>query len=175
MVFVLAAASSAAAADFERGKLIEKVVCSGDASQTYTLFLPTRYTTERKWPALFIFDPRGRGTRAAELFHEAAEANGWLLLSSDNTQSDTTWEVNEKALRAMVPELGRFSVDEKRVYAAGFSGGATVAWSLGQSRGGLAGVIASGEPWRLSAFFMNLSAATLSRSFVTKLSRISPS
>ena len=36
-------------------------------------------------------------------------------------------------------------------------------------------VIASGEPWRLSAFFLNLNAASLSRSFVPRLSKISPS
>jgi tetratricopeptide (TPR) repeat protein len=146
LILVLAAASAAAATDFDKGKLIENVTCLIDPSQTYTLFLPTQYTTERKWPLLFIFDPRGRGTRAAELFREAAEANSWILLSSNNTQSDTTWDVNEKAVRAMVPELRRFSVDEKRLYAAGFSGGATVAWSLGQTRATLAGVIAAGEP-----------------------------
>jgi hypothetical protein len=36
-------------------------------------------------------------------------------------------------------------------------------------------VIASGEPWRFSAFFMKVSAAFLSRVLVMKLSRISPS
>ena len=36
-------------------------------------------------------------------------------------------------------------------------------------------VIAAGEPWRFSAFFMKVSAAFLSLVLVTKLSRISPS
>jgi hypothetical protein len=35
-------------------------------------------------------------------------------------------------------------------------------------------VIASGRPHRFSAFFMNVSAAALSLSFVTKLSSTSP-
>ena len=35
-------------------------------------------------------------------------------------------------------------------------------------------VITSGEPWRLSAFFMKVRAASLSRFFVTKLWRIAP-
>jgi dienelactone hydrolase len=128
------------------GTLTERVACRSDPSQTYTVYLPSSYSTERKWPALLIFDPRGRGTFAAELFRAGAERYGWLLLSSDNTRSDGPFEPNAKAVAAMGPELQRFAVDEKRIYAAGFSGTVSLAWAVARQSAGLAGVIACGAP-----------------------------
>jgi dienelactone hydrolase len=129
------------------GRLVEKVACPSDPTQTYTLYLPSAYTTERRWPLLLVFDPRGRGTFAADIFREAAERFGWIIASSDNTQSDGPWEPNARALAAMWPDVLRtYAVDPKRIYAAGFSGGASVAWALGRETGAIAGVIASGAP-----------------------------
>jgi hypothetical protein len=42
--------------------------------------------------------------------------------------------------------LGGYAVDQRRVYTAGHSGGATVAWLVAQQTGQIAGVIASGQP-----------------------------
>jgi dienelactone hydrolase len=131
------------------GTLTEKVVCAGDSSETYTLYLPSAYRPDRQWPLLFIFDPRGRATVAANVFVEAAERYGWILASSDNTRSDGAWEPNARAIQAMWPDVrGRYAVDARRIYAAGFSGGGSVAWALAREVGGLAGVIGSGMPMR---------------------------
>jgi predicted esterase len=127
---------------------VEKVACPSDPTQTYTLYLPSAYRSDRTWPLLFVFDPRGRGTLAAEVFRAAAERHGWIIASSNNTMSDGAWEPNGRALAAMWPDVRRaYAVDERRIYAAGFSGGATVAWVLSRStEGGLAGIIAAGAP-----------------------------
>lgn len=167
---VLTAAVAAAQKPVPTGRLVEGVACLTDATQTYTLYLPPGYTPQRAWPALLIFDPRGRSVRAAEIFRAGAETYGWILLSSNDTRSDGPWEPNVKAVQAMVPELGRrWAVDPRRVYAAGFSGGAHVAWLLGiQSAAageeGLAGVIASGgrvgPPWMVEGIsFASFGAA----------------
>ena len=129
------------------GRLVEKVACPSDPTQTYTLYLPGAYTTERRWPLLFVFDPRGRGTFAAEIFREAAERYGWIIASSDNTQSDGEWEPNRRAIAAMWPDvLQGYAVDPRRIYATGFSGGASVAWALARETGQIAGVIGAGAP-----------------------------
>ena len=57
---VMAAESEAAAPERPVGELIEGVACQIDSSQTYTLYLPTRYDRARLWPVLLVFDPRGR-------------------------------------------------------------------------------------------------------------------
>jgi len=130
---------------FPTGEIVDPVACLADPSQTYALYLPAGYSAERQWPVLLVFDPRARGTAAAEIFLEGAREHGWLILSSNNTRSDSSWQPNVKAVNAMLPELGgRWAVDPERVYAAGFSGGAHVAWSVGVETQRLAGVISSG-------------------------------
>lgn len=142
-LFALLLATSALAQ--EKGKLIENVAAKRDATQTYTLYLPASYDAAKKYPALVVMDPRGRGTLAAEIFRDAAEEFGWIVISSNQTRSDTTMEPNAKALRALMPEVAEvYRSDPKRIYAAGFSGTAMVAWQLGMVTGGLAGVIGVG-------------------------------
>lgn len=133
------------AADPARGRLVERVAAGADASQTYTLYLPTAACPPRGCPLLLVFDPRGRGTPAARLFQPAAEEFGWIVLSSNDTRSDGPWEPNARAVTALWAEVfDRYPADPERIYAAGFSGGAMVAWSLGTATGRLAGVIAAG-------------------------------
>jgi dienelactone hydrolase len=129
-----------------RGVLIEHVSCPNDPTQTYTLYLPSTYQTTRNWPLLLVFDPGGRAARAAEVFREAAERFGWLIAASENSRNGP-WKPTLRAVNAMWPALlGGYAVDERRVYTAGHSGGATVAWLVAQQTGQIAGVIASGQP-----------------------------
>jgi dienelactone hydrolase len=135
------------------GRLVEGLRCESDPSQTYTLYLPSGYSSSRRWPALLVLDPRGRAVVAASLFRDGAEAHGWILLSSNDTRSDGPAEPNVKALQALWPEVHeRYATDPRRIYAAGFSGGGMVAWDLGRLTGRLAGVIASGSRWEDDQF-----------------------
>ncbi|MDH3746443.1 MAG: dienelactone hydrolase family protein [Acidobacteriota bacterium] len=130
---------------FPVGQLLEGVATVPDPTQTYTLYLPSSYVPDRRFPALLIFDPRGRATMAAELFREAAEEHQWILLSSNDTRSDGPMEPNVRAVNALWPEVHeRFSTDPERIYAAGFSGGAMLAYALASKTGELAGVIGAG-------------------------------
>ena len=139
------AEGSPASSPLPTGRLVEGMKCSVDPTQTYTLYLPSGYSPEGRWPALLIFDPRGRSVQAAEIFRAAAERYSWVILSSDNTRSDESMEPNARALNALWPEVHtRYSVDFQRIYAAGFSGGAMLGWALGQASGEIAGVIGSG-------------------------------
>jgi poly(3-hydroxybutyrate) depolymerase len=129
-----------------RGTLVEHVSCPNDPTQTYTLYLPSSYQPSRSWPLLLVFDPGGRAARAAEVFRDAAERFGWIIAASENSRNGP-WEPTLRAVNAMWPALlGGYSVDERRVYAAGHSGGATVAWMLARQTGQIAGVIVSGQP-----------------------------
>ncbi|HEX2062196.1 MAG TPA: hypothetical protein VHK90_15775, partial [Thermoanaerobaculia bacterium] len=135
---------AARAAELERGKLIENVPTRADASQTYTLYLPSAYGPEKRVPLLLVLDPRGRGTMAAEIFRAAAEEYGWMILSSNGTHSDDGGASNEKAMPALLPELSRYAHDPRRVYATGFSGTAILACAVGLNTNALAGVIGVG-------------------------------
>lgn len=123
----LMTAGAALAQEFSSGVLVEKVVCQADPGQSYALYLPSAYQPSRKWPILVLFDPGARGALAVGAFQEAAETYGWVLAASNNSRNGPMRDSGLAARAIWVDILGRFPVDEKRVYAAGFSGGARVA------------------------------------------------
>lgn len=126
------------------GTFVENVPARADATQTYTLYLPTSYDAKKASPLLLVFDPRGRGTPAAEIFRGAAEEYGWVLISSNQTRSDDDSAPNDRAVRALLAEAAVYSVDVKRIYATGFSGTAMLAWDVGIQTRRLAGIIGVG-------------------------------
>jgi len=116
-----------------------------DPTQSWELYLPASYAPARKWPVLILFDPRSRGRAAGEIFRAAADELGWILASSNNTMSDGPAEPNARAINAMIPDvMKRLPIDERRIYAGGFSGGAVLAWTVGLKGNYLAGVISVG-------------------------------
>jgi predicted esterase len=128
------------------GQLVEHVPCPSDPSERYTLYLPSAYAAGRRWPLLFVFDPGARARRAAEEFQGAAERFGWIVAVSENSRNGP-WERSQHAVVAMWPALlATYAVDPARIYTAGHSGGASVAWALAVQTGQIAGVIASGQP-----------------------------
>jgi predicted esterase len=113
--------------EFERGKPLDKVVCLNAPEQSYALYLPTAFIPGEKWPVLFLFDPGARGLTAIEAFRAAAEEFGWILIGSNNSRNGPM-EISARAASAIWEDARRrLPVDEKRVYAGGFSGGSRVA------------------------------------------------
>jgi predicted esterase len=128
------------------GEMTEKVACREDPSHTYALYLPSSYTPERRVPVLYCLDARGRALVPIERFREAAEANGWILVSSYDSRSDTAEDFNTPALKAMWKDANeRLTIDPRRAYLTGFSGGARAAVDIASHASGLvAGVIGCG-------------------------------
>ena len=143
---LLPTAPTGAAAEFPRGKVIERVVVDGTAAQSYALYLPSAYTPEKLWPVLYMLDARGRALFPLELFRPAAEEFGWILVSSYNSASDTKDDPNSAAMTAMWNDaVRRFSIDGRRVYVTGFSGGGRAAVGMAYALPGrIAGVIGAG-------------------------------
>jgi len=143
--FVLLSAR-AAAAQVPPARLEERVRSTTDTSQTFALFLPPGYTTERRWPVLFVLDPRGRALLALKRFQDGAARLGWVIVSSYNTLSDGPPEPNVNAMNAMLAWAQTHpSLDPTRLYLAGFSGTARAVLVFAvELRGRVAGVIAVG-------------------------------
>jgi predicted esterase len=127
------------------GKIVDKVACAKNAAQSYALFVPSNYTPARAWPILYAFDPGARGNVPVNRFQEAAEKYGWIIAASNNSRNGPM-QSSREAWEAMWDDTHRrFSLDGRRAYAAGFSGGARVAISLAYLCGDcISGVIASG-------------------------------
>jgi predicted esterase len=130
--FALFVFLNATVAEFLTGKIVEKVECQGAPGFSYALYLPSSYQPEKTWPVLFAFDPRANGDVPAGLFQEGAEKYGYIIVSSNNSGSDDPSVPNLQAMKAMYDDaLSRFSVDKRRLYATGFSGGARTACDMG--------------------------------------------
>jgi tetratricopeptide (TPR) repeat protein len=145
-LLLLLLAGPALAADFPKGKVVDKVECAATPGETYALYLPSGYKADRAWPVLYILDPRARGSLAAEKFRAAAEKHGYILASSNSSQSDVAGDPNTRAMRAMWTDThSRFSIDDRRAYAAGFSGTVRAAINLARAvPGTIAGIVGAG-------------------------------
>ena len=129
---------------FPPGDLIPRVVALQNPQQSYALFVPRKYSRERRWPIVYVFDPLARGPLALAQFQHAAEIHGYIVAVSNNSRNGP-WQPEFEAAEAMVRDTQqRFTVDLKRIYFAGFSGGARVASQLAQLCKCAAGVLLSG-------------------------------
>lgn len=138
-------AAAQSRSEFTVGAITDKVVCQADATQSYALYLPTGYTPQRSWPILYGFDPGGRGRQPVELFKDAAEKYGWIVVGSHNSRNGPGVPLNDIIAALWQDTHERFAIDEQRVYTTGMSGGSRVAASVAIGLPGrVAGVIACG-------------------------------
>jgi tetratricopeptide (TPR) repeat protein len=143
------AAALPVSADLPRGRIVERVSCAADEAQVYALYLPSGYTPERKWPIVYAFDSHGQGARFAQLLRSAAERHGWIVASSHNSSNLAPMKENFAIMSALWADThARFSIDDRRVYALGFSGLVRFTVSLALTApGSLAGVIGANGGW----------------------------
>jgi tetratricopeptide (TPR) repeat protein len=128
----------------QTGVLLPKVSSAAQPEQNYALYLPSQYSREKKWPIVYAFDPAARGSIPVELMKDAAERNGYIVAGSNNSHNGA-WKPEADAAKAMFQDThARLSIDNNRVYFAGFSGGARLASTLAQRCNCAAGVLLNG-------------------------------
>jgi predicted esterase len=129
---------------FPPGAAIPNVAAVDNPQQTYALYLPRSYSSQQTWPAVYVFDPLARGELALRQFEHAAERHGFIVAASNNARNGA-WRPQSAAAQAVVDDTERrFSIDAKRIYFAGFSGGARVSAQLALLCKCAAGVLLSG-------------------------------
>jgi dienelactone hydrolase len=124
------------------GVVHPSVAVTADASNSYALYLPSNYSSQKRWPLLLVFDPFGRGETGVKLFHEAAEKYGYIVVGSNNSRN---FQDPSSAIRLLWGDVKeRYAIDPRRIYTAGLSGGARVASSIALAcKSCIAGVIAN--------------------------------
>jgi poly(3-hydroxybutyrate) depolymerase len=143
VIALLMATAASRAADLPTGQIVDSVECALDATQHYALYLPSNYTPSRQWSVILAFDPQARGGVPVERYQQAAEKYGYIVAGSLNSRNGP-WDVSLQAAKAMTADVkARFSIDPKRVYTAGMSGGARVAMKIAIDSRQIAGVFAS--------------------------------
>src|SRR5215471_6837375 len=129
---------------FPAGAAIPSVAAVDNPQQSYALYLPKSYCWQKNWPVVYVFDPLARGELALRQFEHAAERYGFIVAASNNSRNGP-WAPQSEAAQAMVDDTQRrFSIDTRRIYFAGFSGGARVSAQLALLCTCAAGVMLSG-------------------------------
>jgi len=127
-----------------KDKVIDTVQCRDEIGQSYALYLPAQYDDKKSWPVIFIFDPAARGRTGVSTFIEAGRKYGFILACSNNSRNGPQGD-NFTAAAAMLQDVEeRFTVDQRRIYAAGFSGGSRFATVFAVKDKRISGVIGCG-------------------------------
>lgn len=143
VIALLVAPVACYAADLPTGQIVDSVECASDNGQHYALYLPSNYKPSRQWSVILAFDPQARGRVPVERYQQAAEKYGYIVAGSLNSRNGP-WEPAMNAAKVMTADVkARFSIDPKRVYTAGMSGGARVAMKIALESRQIAGVFAS--------------------------------
>jgi predicted esterase len=145
LALALAAGRAYPAAALAPGRVTEKIAV-GSGEQQYALYLPSGYTADRKWPIVYALDARGEAMTPIERFRAGAETYGYIVASSYNSASDGEFDPNVRAMRSMWTDThATLSIDDSRVYVAGFSGTVRAAVYLALAAPkSMAGIIGAG-------------------------------
>lgn len=123
-------------------KVIEKVTCKSDASQSYALYIPSEKKTDA---IIYFFDPHADGVLPVKKYRLLADKYNFILAGSNNSKNGNDWQTTGATWRAIFGDIqNRLSFDKNRVYTCGFSGGAKVAGYIALNDKTVKSVIAGG-------------------------------
>lgn len=129
----------------------EKISING-TSRTYVQSVPKNYDAGKTYPLVFVFHGDGGNgdTLRGYFFFEAASGTDAIVIYPDGI--DATWDLYDTDpnnhdfpfIASVIDKVaGSFTIDKKRVFAAGWSNGAFFANELACNRPGLIAAIAS--------------------------------
>lgn len=99
--------------DLQPGRIIDRVVCKDAPNHSYALYLPSTYSSAKKWPLIAAFDPGARGNVPVEHLKEAAERYGYIVCGSSTSRNGPLPPSAEAAKSMLVDVAARFSIDER--------------------------------------------------------------
>ena len=117
------------------------IACRTDQTQSYTAYFPVSYKPGVAFPVIIVFDAHARSKIAANKFKQIADEFSYLVIVSNNAKNGLK-TINQTINALFDDVFQRFNIDTRRVYTAGFSGGARIASSIAINKGGIAGVLA---------------------------------
>src|SRR6476659_1991592 len=79
---------------FTTGKIIGKVVCKNDASQSYALYIPVTQNNATM-PVIYCFDPHGDGVLPLRNYKALADAYHYILVGSNNSKNGNDWNTTQ--------------------------------------------------------------------------------
>ena len=126
------------------GQVIDKITCQADPAQSYALYIPVR-GNQQPLPIVYFFDSHGVGSLPLRKYKTLADTYGFILVGSNNSKNGNDWPTTEAIWNRLYEDTRkRLKINDRRIYTAGFSGGAKVASYIAIQHAQIRGVIANG-------------------------------
>ncbi len=128
----------------KQGNSVVKGVVSEDSSG-YFYYLPKGYTGKEPMPAIYFIDPHGNGREPLEKYAALANEYGFIFIGSNSIRNGIQQSQVDSYFKQMQARvISKYSIDIKRQFTAGFSGGAKYATIIASKEKTISGVIACG-------------------------------
>lgn len=111
----------------------------------YVVRIMGGYNKDQRYPVLFCFHHGGDGIEMTRLYNYASYQLNWLVVGFMDTKNGP-WEPIVAAQESVLNDIQKkYKIDKNRLYAAGFSGAASMAYTFAYKHPDqFKGVIASG-------------------------------
>ncbi|MEM1257529.1 MAG: hypothetical protein AAGH81_03285 [Bacteroidota bacterium] len=123
---------------------MDSIAVSNATNESFSLYLPNSYQSQKSSAIIFVFDPAARGRVGLAPFVESAEKYGIILVCSNNSRNGSFEKNFATADNLFKYVFKTYRVDVGQMYLAGFSGGSRLATAIASLSGQFSGVIACG-------------------------------
>src|SRR5689334_7885723 len=101
---------------FEVGKVIEKVTCLSDTTESYALYIPAK-GNKTALPVVYFFDPHGSGSLPLHKYKASADSLGFIFIGSNTSKNGNDFQYSEDLWRIMSEDSRkRLNIDPQRIY-----------------------------------------------------------
>lgn len=128
----------------EKGQILDSIPVANTQNESFALYLPRSYDKAQLSPIVFVFEPAARGALGVEVFREASEKYGHVIVCSNDAKNGS-YERNFAIADNLFKHIfSNFNIDAGKMYLSGFSGGSRLASALATLTNSFKGVIACG-------------------------------
>jgi len=129
---------------YEVGVVIDSIAVADSEGETFALYLPENYSSQKLSSIVFVFEPAARGKVGLLPFLKASEKYNHILVCSNNSRNGPYDRNFAIANRLFNHVFGQFAINKDLVFLSGFSGGSRLAATIAALSEGITGVIACG-------------------------------
>jgi len=92
---------------------------------SYVIYMPDSLDMKKRHPWILGLTPDGNGRATLSAMRQGCDANGWILVASNNSKNGIDWKIMEPIIMDTVNSAVRtLAVDPGKMYVGGLSGGA---------------------------------------------------
>ncbi len=131
----------------KKGVVMDAIKVSDSLSESFSLFIPSNFDTNKKWPILFVFNFNGKEKQVMRLLAKTAENRGYILAASNNLKDSLSVSENVQTFsKAYNTIISMLPINNNQIFAVGFNRSARLALTMPVFINNIAGVLSYNSP-----------------------------